>query len=124
MPSSPNSATQNWWVDQRFRTRGMPTRSLLRDDDLGLSRGDEAEGVLANHLGNVRVATLDLLELGFHNAQLGHVLHQALGARVAADDALVAGGERQLAPRPPGRAGQLHVDERPRAVDRAPLAHG
>ena len=61
-PSAPKKPTQNWWVDQRFRTRGMPTRRLARDGG-GLGAG-AAERVRPNHLGNVRVLTLDLLELG------------------------------------------------------------
>src|SRR5262245_51876296 len=82
-----------------------------------------AERVLPNHLGNVRILTLDLLELGLHLAQLVGVLDQTLRARVAADDALPARCERQLAPRAAAGIRELHVDERARAVDRAPLAH-
>src|SRR5678815_4857025 len=91
-PSAPKNATQNWWVDHRFRTRGMPIRSLARDGP-GLGAG-AAERVLPNHLGNVRVLTLDLLELGLDLSQLVGVLDQALGTRVAADDALPARGQR------------------------------
>src|SRR2546429_6070693 len=118
MPSVPNSPHQNWCVDHRFRTRGTPTLSFARD-----GRGS-AEGVLANHLGNVRVVTLGLLQLALHDAHLADVLDEALRTRVAADHALEPRGERQLAPRASGGAAELDVDERPRAVDRAPLAHG
>src|SRR5215475_9422285 len=99
----------------------MPIRRLARDGP-GLDSG-AAERVRPNHLGNVRVLTLDLLELRLHLAQLVDVLDQALGTGVAADHALPALGQRQLAPRPTRRAGELDVDERARAVDRAPLAH-
>src|SRR2546422_5193725 len=99
----------------------MPIRSLFRGDDGG---ADPAERVLPNHLGNVRVLTLDLLELGLHHAHLVDVLDEALGTRVAADDALVAFRQRQLGPRAALAARELHVDERAGAVDRAPLADG
>src|ERR1051326_1333691 len=121
-PSAPKKPTQNWWVDQRLRTRGMPIRSLLRDG--GSGGAGAAERVLPNHLGNVRVVTLGLLELGLHLAQLVHVLDQTLGAGVAADHSLPARRERQLAPRPALGPRQLHVDEGARAVDGAPLADG
>src|SRR5206468_3443135 len=104
-----------------FRTRGMPIRSLFRGDDGG---ADPAERVLPNHLGNVRVLTLDLLELRLHHAHLVDVLDEPLGTRVVADDSLPAGRQRQLAPLAALGARQLDVDERPRAVDRAPLADG
>src|SRR5262245_14107683 len=98
----------------------MPTRSLVRDG----GGGDPAERVLANHLGHVRVLTFDLLELGLHHPELVGVLDESFGARVAADDALPAGRQRQLAPLATPGPGQLDVDERTRAVDRAPLADG
>src|ERR671918_1228700 len=98
----------------------MPTRSLLRDG----GGADPAERVLANHFGNVRVLTLDLLELRLHHPHLVDVLDEALGTRVAADHALPALGQRHLAPGPALGAGQLDVDERAGAVDRAPLADG
>src|SRR5213592_683852 len=119
-PRAVNRPIQNWWVDQRFRTRGTPTRRLARDG----AGADSAERVLANHLGNVRVLTLDLLELRLHHAHLVDVLDEPLRTRVAADHALPALGQRHLAPRAPLGAGQLDVDERARAVDRAPLADG
>src|SRR5437016_5480656 len=118
MPSAPNSPHQNWCVDHMFRTRGTPTLSSARD-----GRGS-AEGVLANHLGNVRVVTLDLLELPFHDAHLVHVFHEPLGAGVAADHALPALGDGHLRPWTTLGPGKLHVDERARAVDGAPLADG
>src|SRR5262245_64509890 len=97
----------------------MPTRSLFRDGP----GADPAERVLPNHLGNVRVLTLDLLELRLDHAHLVDVLDEPLRARVAADDPLPARCQRQLAPLAALGARQLDVDERPRAVDRAPLAH-
>src|SRR5438128_6801689 len=107
-----------------LRTRGMPTRSLLRaGDDSGFGPAP-AERVLPNHVGNVRILTLDLLELRLHHAHLVGVFHQPLGAGIAADDALPPGGQRHLAPGPPLRPGELDVDEGARAVDRAPLADG
>src|SRR2546422_10285421 len=99
----------------------MPIRSLFRGDDGG---ADPAERVLPNHLGTVRVLTLDLLELRLHHAHLVDVLDEPLGTRVVADDALPAGRQRHLAPLPALGARELDVDERPRAVDRAPLADG
>src|SRR5438552_1666679 len=93
-------------------------RRLARDG----AGADPAEGVLANHLRHVGIVTLDLLELRLDHAHLVDVLDETLGARVAADHALPTRRERQLAPRPALGAGQLHVDERARAVDRAPLA--
>src|SRR2546422_11180443 len=98
----------------------MPTRSLLRDG----GGADPAERVLANHFGNVRVLTLDLLELRLHHAHLVDVLDESLGTRVAADDPLPARGQGHLAPLAALGAGKLDIDERPRAVDRAPLADG
>src|SRR5260370_16507987 len=121
-PSSVKKPTQNWWVDQRFRTRGIPIRSSARDGRL--SGPGAAERVLPNHLGNVRVVTLGLLELRLHLAQLVHVLDQTLPPRLSPDHPLPARGQRQLAPRPALGPGQGHVDEGTRAVDRAPLADG
>src|SRR3989475_10284007 len=97
----------------------MPIRSLFRGDDGG---ADPAERVLPNHLGNVRVLTLDLLELRLHHAHLVDVLDEPLGTRVVADDALPAGRQRHLAPLAALGARELDVDERPRAFDPAPLA--
>src|SRR5688572_12243029 len=98
----------------------MPTRILLRGDGGGVA--GPAERVLANHFGNVRVLTLDLLELRLDHAHLVDVLDEALRARVAADHALVAFRQGQLAPRAALATRKLDVDERPRAVDGAPLA--
>src|SRR5262249_56177727 len=99
-----------------FRTRGMPTRSLDRDG------AGSAERVLPNQLGNVRVVTLDVLQPGFDLTHLVHVFDESFRAGVAADHPLPALGERDLAPLAARRAGQLHVDERAGAIDRAPLA--
>src|SRR5687768_16837389 len=98
----------------------MPTRSLLLGDGDGVA--GPAERVLPNHFGNVRVLTLDLLELRLHHPHLVDVLDEPLRAGVTADHALPALGQRQLAPRPALGARELDIDERPRAVDRAPLA--
>src|SRR5215470_6859523 len=99
MPSAVKKPCQNWCVDQRFRTRGMPIRSSARRDGFGAGA---AEGVLANHLGNVRVLTLDLLELRLHRPHLVRVLDESLRTGVSADHALPAGGQRDLAPRATG----------------------
>src|SRR5262249_56031798 len=101
-----------------LRTRGMPTRSLDRDG------AGSAERVLPNQLGNVRVVTLDVLQPGFHLAHLVDVLDQSLGTGVAADHALPAWDERDLAPLATFGPRKLHVDERAGAVARAPLAAG
>src|SRR5262245_40890993 len=101
-----------------LRTRGMPTRSLARDG------AGSAERVLPNQLGNVRVVTLDVLQPGFDLTHLVDVFDQSLGTGVAADHPLPARGERNLAPLAALGAGELNVDERAGAVDRAPLAHG
>src|SRR4051812_8254176 len=98
----------------------MPIRSLFRDGP----GADPAECVLPNHFGNVRVLTLDLLELCLDHPHLVHVLDEALGTRVAADHALVTFRQWELAPRAALAARKLDVDERPRTVDRAPLADG
>src|SRR6185503_18426364 len=98
----------------------MPTRSLLRDGAVA----DPAERVLPNHFGNVRVLTLDLLELRLDHPHLVDVLDEALGTRVAADHALVTFCQLQLTPRAALAARQRDVDERAGAVDRAPLADG
>src|SRR5262245_66285712 len=98
MPSAVKRPCQKWCVDQRFRTRGMPIRSLARD---GCGPGP-AEGVLANHFGNVRVLTLDLLQLRLDRPHLVRVLDEALRAGVPADHTLPACRERHLAPRAAG----------------------
>src|SRR5260370_18897557 len=106
-PSSVKRPTQNWWVDQRFRTRGIPIRSLARDGRL--SGPGAAERVLPNHLGNVRVVTLGLLELRLHLAQLVHVLDQPLRAGVAADHPLPPRCHGQPPPRPALPSARLPV---------------
>src|SRR5262249_16950757 len=118
IPSAPNSPHQNWCVDQAFRTRGIPIRRLARDGAGSAERG------LPNHFGGIRILTLDLLQLRLHDSQLVRVLDETLRTGVAADHTLPALGERHLAPGPTLGAGELDVDERARAVDRTPLAHG
>src|SRR5919109_1750361 len=93
-------------------------RRLARDR----AGADPAEGVLANHLRHVGIVTLDLLELRLDHTHLVDVLDETFRARVAADHAFPSLRERQLAPWPAPGARQLHVDERARAVDRAPFA--
>src|SRR5262245_55926097 len=95
----------------------MPTRSLdrsLRD----------AEGVSADRFSNVGKGTLHILQLALDDAELVHVLDEPLRARVAADDSRPAFADRHLAPRTAGRTRQTHVDERPLAADRTPVADG
>src|SRR3989337_2366241 len=104
MPRAVRKPHQKWCVDQTLRTRGIPTRRL--DRDLGA-----AVGVLANHLGNVRVATLDLLQLGLDAAHLVDLLGETFGAGVAADDPLPAFRDGHLAPGPPSAVGQTDIDK-------------
>src|SRR3981189_762591 len=115
MPSDVRKPNQNWWVDQRLRTRGMPTRS----SDRGL---DPTEGFGANHFSHVRIRTLRLLEPGFHHPHLVDVLDQPFRAGIAADDAFPARLYGNLAPWPSLRFGQLHVDESALAIAAAPAA--
>src|SRR5258708_1701013 len=103
-PSATSKPSQNWWVDQILRTRGMPTRS----SDRGL---DCAEGLGPNHLSNVGVSMPALLDCSLHHPQFTGVLNEALGARVAADDALEPLPDRHLAPRPALGVRQGDVDE-------------
>src|SRR5512134_724539 len=100
-----------------FRTLGIPILSFDRYSGV-------AEGVLADHFRNIGMSTFDFLQLGFHHPHLVRVLEQALGTGIAADDTLLALGERHLAPRPALRTGQHHVDEGAPAAHRAPLAYG
>src|SRR5262249_5884272 len=99
MPSASKKPTQNWCVDQRLSTRGMPMRSRSRGVAAGLRDGCVAEGCRANHFSSVWVGMLHGLEILLHHEHLVHVLEQSLRARVAADHALPAGGNRNLAPR-------------------------
>src|SRR5439155_17736179 len=96
---------------------------LRAGDDSGFGPAP-AERVLPNHVGNVRILTLDLLELRFHHAHLVGVFHQPLGAGVAADDALPPRRQRHLAPGPPLRPGELDYYEVEGAVDWEILADG
>src|SRR3990172_1837806 len=116
MPRAVRKPHQKWCVDQTLRTRGIPTRRL--DRDLG-----SAVGVLANHLGNVRVATLDLLQLGLDHAHLVGVLDKTLGARVAADDPLPPLRQRHLAPGSSLAVRETDIDKGALAVARTPVAN-
>src|SRR5262245_350520 len=122
MPSAPKKPTQNWWVDQRLSTRGMPMRSAARGFAAGSGDGPGAEGCRANHFSSVWVGILHGLEVLLHHQHLVDVLEQSLRAGVAADYALPAGGNRYFAPGAALAVGQAYVDERALAVDRAPLA--
>src|SRR5215510_2537478 len=122
MPSASKKPTQNWCVDQRLSTRGMPTRRRSRGFAGGSGVGGAAEGCRANHFSSVWVGILHGLKVLLHHEHLVDVLEQSLRAGIAADHALPAGGERYLAPRAAFAVGQAHVDERSLAVDRAPLA--
>src|SRR3970282_1853452 len=100
-----------------LRTLGIPILSFDRYSGV-------TEGVFADHLCNIGMSTFHILQLGFHHPHFVRVLEQALGAGIAADDPLLALGERHLAPRPALRSGQHDVDEGAPAADRAPLAYG
>src|SRR5258708_37701760 len=92
-PSAPRRPSQNWWVDQILRTRGIPTRKL--DRDFG-----GAESFVPNHFSHVGISMPALLDLCLHHPQFAGILDEALGARVAADDTLEPLPHRYLAPRP------------------------
>src|SRR5688572_11739682 len=115
MPSAAKKPIQNWCVDQRLRTRGMPTRSLFRGFgsgsvvDLGADP-DAAEGALANHLSSVWVGIPRALHVLLHDPHFVGVFQQSLRTGVATDHALPAGAERYLAPRPALAVGHAHVD--------------
>src|SRR5262245_31740979 len=122
MPSASKKPTQNWCVDQRLSTRGMPTRKRPRGFVAGSDDGGAAEGCRANQFSSVWVGILHSLEILFHHEHLVDVFEQSFWAGVAADHALPSGSERHLAPGPAFAVGQAHVDERSLAVNRAPLA--
>src|SRR5262245_9208736 len=115
-PSAVKNPTQNWCVDQIFRTRGIPTRSSER----GFA---STEGLAANQFSHVGMRTLILLQSRFHGLHLVDILDQPLRTGVAADDTLPALFKRNLAPWATGRARQLHVDEGALAVATAPAAN-
>src|ERR687887_2684199 len=127
MPSASRKPIQNWCVDQRLRTRGMPMRSAARAFFVSsaLSRGFGAtKGVFSNHLSSVWVGIFHALHALLHYAHLVDILEQAFRARVATDHALPARGKRHLAPGPAFRLGHAHIDERALATHRAPAAGG
>src|SRR5690606_29616017 len=101
----------------------MPIRILARAARSGFCPCP-SEGLFANHFANIGKFTALLLHLGFHRPHLVGVLHQALGAGVAADDALPAFFNRHLTPRPPLGAVEPYVDEGALAVHRTPTADG
>src|SRR5262245_18316005 len=98
-----------------LRTLGIPTLNFCRYSGV-------TEGVFADHFRNIGISTFHFLHLRFHYPHFIGVLEQPLRARVAADDAFPALGERNLAPRPTLGAGQHHIDERAPAGNRAPAA--
>src|SRR5689334_15302532 len=118
MPSASKKPTQNWCVDQRLSTRGMPTRSAARGFAAGSGDGGAPEGCRANHFSSVWVGILNGLEVLLHHQHLVDVLDEPLRAGVTADHALPAGSKRHLAPRAALAVGQPDVDESPLAVDR------
>src|SRR5580692_10738704 len=115
IPRDVRKLTQNWCVDQMLRTRGIPTRSCARV--LGA-----AEGGGTNHFRHVWISTFALIDPSFHDPHFVDVLQQPLRTGIAADDAFPAFRDRNFAPRPSRRPGQLHVDEGALAVAAAPMS--
>src|SRR5450432_477032 len=105
MPSAIRNPSQNWCVDQILSTLGMPRRN----SDRGF---DRPEGFGANHLSDVRIGMFDFLNPGFHHPHFADILDEPLGTGIAADNALEALPDRDLAPWPPLGFGERHVDER------------
>ena len=87
MPSAPKKPTQNWWVDQRLRTRGMPTRSLARDGRTGAGRRKASFRTISATLGYSRL-TSSSLALTTRISLTSST--RPFGTGVAADDALPA----------------------------------
>src|SRR5690606_33436579 len=106
-----------------LRTFGIPILSLARSARSGFCPCPP-EGLRSNHFAKIGKFTALLLHLGFHRPHLVCVLHQALGAGVAADDALPALLERYLAPRASFGVVKFHVDESAFTVHGAPAADG
>src|SRR5882672_1757878 len=123
MPSAPKKPIQNWCVDHRLRTRGMPTRSSARGFDSGSGEDfGAAEGGFANHFRSIWVCIPGALHIFLYDPHFVGVFQQSLRTGVAADDALPAGAERNLAPRAALAIRQTHVDERALAAHGAPGA--
>src|SRR5689334_19207385 len=99
MPSASKKPIQNWCVDQRLSTRGMPTRTCWRGFAAGSGDGRAAEGCCANQFSGVWVGILHGLEVLLHHEHLVDIFEQPFRAGVAADHALPAEGERHFAPR-------------------------
>src|SRR5439155_17033607 len=85
----------------------MRSRSLLRDG----GGADPAERVLPNHLGNVRVVTLDLLELRLHDPHLVCRLLLEKKKKAPADQFIASPVEHRLPPQPSRGSRLLNVDE-------------
>src|SRR5262245_6970848 len=112
MPSASKKPTQNWCVDQRLSTRGIPIRRPSRGFAAGSGGGSGApEGCRANHFSSVWVGIFHGLEVLLHHEHLVDVLDQSLRAGVATDHALPAGAERDFAPGAALAVGQADVDE-------------
>src|SRR5712671_3872284 len=114
-PSATRKPSQNWWVDQILRTRGIPTRKL--DRDFG-----GAESFVPNHFSHVGISMPALLDSSLHHPQFAGVLNESLGTGIAADHALEPLPHRHLAPRPALGVGQRYVDEGAFAGATAPAA--
>src|SRR5882724_9216950 len=114
-PSATKKPSQNWWVDQILRTRGMPTRSS--DRDFG-----GAESFVPNHFSHVGISMSALLDSSLHHPQFAGIFDEALGAGIAADNTLEALPHRYLAPWPALGVGQDYVDEGAFAGATAPAA--
>src|ERR1043166_5596559 len=120
IPRASRNPSQNWCVDQRFRTRGIPTRSFARVCAVSaLGAMGSLEGGLANHFSSVWVGIFHGLHAFLDDTHLVHVFEQSLRTRIAADDALPSRLERDLAPRTALPVGKPHVDERALAAHRA-----
>src|SRR4051794_31021539 len=116
-PSATRKPSQNWWVDQILRTRGMPTRRL--DRDFG-----GAESLVPNHFSDVGISMPALLDFCLYHPQFAGVFNETLGTGVAADNALESLPHRHLAPWPAFAVGHRHIDEGALAGDAAPMAGG
>src|ERR1700722_9749719 len=120
MPISRRNATQNWWVLHMFRTLGIPTRTAERS--LG-GDGIAAESFLPNHVCNVGIRILGLLDSGLDYFHFVQIFHEALGAGVVDDHALPAKGNGHLAPLASLAARQRHINKAALAIHRAPVAN-
>ena len=118
MPSASKKPSQNWCVDQTFRMRGMPTRSSARDRRAGVRRKASSRTISAT----LGCALLTSSSCAFTTRISLASSTRPFGQELPLITRSQPGAERHLAPRPPLRPGQLHVDERALAVHRAPVA--